>query len=212
MVSTQHSMGVGHLDRDFEPAAHTGNYMRTGTARTRCADIITPGRERSWGNANFSSGYQHVDDPEVDRVSSPLECGTSFAKGFDNHEISMRSIKYPQGHVFVLRRDILWTLTPTSWRWPFKLEFSWRRIFSLPHLPVCRRRAASDPKLEKEGTFTSTERRIQRLYEVFEPWKSPARLANHPDIANRLGAKWEYQHPSEIYRDDRFVDALCSQA
>ena len=25
------------------------------------------------------------------------------------------------------------------------------------------------PSLEKEGTFTSTERRIQRLYQVFEP-------------------------------------------
>src|SRR5260370_38505599 len=25
------------------------------------------------------------------------------------------------------------------------------------------------PSLEKEGTFTSTERRIQRLYEVFKP-------------------------------------------
>jgi len=27
------------------------------------------------------------------------------------------------------------------------------------------------PSLEKEGTFTNTERRIQRLYQVFEPLK-----------------------------------------
>ena len=27
----------------------------------------------------------------------------------------------------------------------------------------------ASPSLEKEGTFTSTERRIQRLYQVFEP-------------------------------------------
>ena len=25
------------------------------------------------------------------------------------------------------------------------------------------------PSLEKEGTFTNTERRVQRLYEVFKP-------------------------------------------
>ena len=56
------------------------------------------------------------------------------------------------------------------------------------------------PSLEKEGTFTSTERRIQRLYEVMEPlgdsrpdWKILI------DIANRLGASWSYKHPSEIY-------------
>src|SRR5712675_3192879 len=57
----------------------------------------------------------------------------------------------------------------------------------------------ASPSLEKEGTFTSTERRIQRLYQVFEPlqgsrpdWKITQ------DIANRLGANWNYQHPSEI--------------
>src|ERR1700730_5135895 len=27
----------------------------------------------------------------------------------------------------------------------------------------------ASPSLEKEGTFTNTERRIQRLYQVFEP-------------------------------------------
>ena len=40
-------------------------------------------------------------------------------------------------------------------------------------LPAC-------PSLEKEGTFTNTERRIQRLYQVFEPLgDSQARLGNH---------------------------------
>jgi formate dehydrogenase major subunit len=55
------------------------------------------------------------------------------------------------------------------------------------------------PSLEKEGTFTSTERRIQRLYEVFEPlagcrpdWQIIR------DVANHLGANWNYHHPSEV--------------
>ena len=55
------------------------------------------------------------------------------------------------------------------------------------------------PSLEKEGTFTSTERRIQRLYQVLEPlegcrpdWKITQ------EIANQLGAGWNYRHPSEI--------------
>src|SRR4030081_4094334 len=49
----------------------------------------------------------------------------------------------------------------------------------------------ASPSLEKEGTFTSTERRIQRLYEVFEPLEG-----SRPDwqilqaVANRFGAPW----------------------
>jgi predicted molibdopterin-dependent oxidoreductase YjgC len=47
-----------------------------------------------------------------------------------------------------------------------------------------------------------TERRIQRLYEVFEPLEG-----SRPDwriiqeIANRLGANWNFKHPSEIYAE-----------
>ena len=57
----------------------------------------------------------------------------------------------------------------------------------------------ASPSLEKEGTFTNTERRIQRLYRVLEPLEG-----TKPDwqiiqeLANRLGAGWKYQHPSAI--------------
>jgi formate dehydrogenase major subunit len=60
----------------------------------------------------------------------------------------------------------------------------------------------ASPSLEKEGTFTSTERRIQRLYQVFEPLEGSApdwQIIQH--VANYLGANWTYQHPSEIYRE-----------
>lgn len=55
------------------------------------------------------------------------------------------------------------------------------------------------PSLEKDGTFTNTERRIQRLYKVWEPLGDCK-----PDweifqlLANRLGHNWDYKHPSEI--------------
>jgi formate dehydrogenase major subunit len=60
----------------------------------------------------------------------------------------------------------------------------------------------ASPSLEKEGTFTSTERRIQRLYQVLEPLEgSRPDWQIIQDVANRLGAKWQYPHPSEIYRE-----------
>jgi len=60
----------------------------------------------------------------------------------------------------------------------------------------------ASPSLEKEGTFTSTERRVQRLYQVLKPLEgSRPDWQIIQDIANHLGAKWLYQHPSEIYRE-----------
>src|SRR5260370_37057075 len=55
------------------------------------------------------------------------------------------------------------------------------------------------PALEKEGTLSSTERRIQRLYQALpELGDSRADCKITQDIANRMGANWNYQHPSEI--------------
>jgi len=48
----------------------------------------------------------------------------------------------------------------------------------------------------------NTERRIQRLYQVFEPLGDSLpdwQIIQH--IANRLGANWNYRHPSEIYAE-----------
>ena len=57
----------------------------------------------------------------------------------------------------------------------------------------------ASPSLEKEGTFTSTERRVQRLYQVFEPLPgSRPDWVIIQDVANRLGAGWNYRHPSEV--------------
>lgn len=60
----------------------------------------------------------------------------------------------------------------------------------------------ASPSFEKEGTFSNTERRIQRLYQVMEPlegtkpdWKIIQEIAQH------LGADWHYNHPSEIMEE-----------
>ena len=67
--------------------------------------------------------------------------------------------------------------------------------------------------LEKEGTFTSTERRIQRIYKAMEPLGE-----SKPDweiiqlIANRMGADWNYTHPSEIMDEVAAPDTHSSPA
>lgn len=55
------------------------------------------------------------------------------------------------------------------------------------------------PSLEKDGTFTNTERRIQRFHKVFEPLgDSKPDWEILRDFANTLGAGWTYEHPAEI--------------
>jgi formate dehydrogenase major subunit len=60
----------------------------------------------------------------------------------------------------------------------------------------------ASPSLEKEGTFTSTERRIQRLYRVFDPLEgSRPDWVIVQDVANRMHAGWNYRDPSEIMEE-----------
>jgi formate dehydrogenase major subunit len=69
------------------------------------------------------------------------------------------------------------------------------------------------PSLEKEGTFTNTERRVQRLYQALPPLGD-----SKPDwwitqeIANRLGAGWSYAHPSDIFTEMASLSPLFKQA
>jgi formate dehydrogenase major subunit len=63
------------------------------------------------------------------------------------------------------------------------------------------------PSLEKDGTFVSTERRIQRLYKVWEPLgESRADWTITQHLANRMGAQWNYLHPADIMHE---VAGLC---
>lgn len=59
-------------------------------------------------------------------------------------------------------------------------------------LPAC-------PSVEKDGTFTNTERRIQRFYEVLPPLgDSRPDWQIFTDLARRMGYDWGYTHPSQI--------------
>jgi len=52
--------------------------------------------------------------------------------------------------------------------------------------------------LEKDGTFTNAERRIQRVRKVMTPKSGKADWEITVDLARALGLDWAYAHPSEI--------------
>ena len=58
--------------------------------------------------------------------------------------------------------------------------------------------------LEKEGTFTNTERRIQRLYRALPPLPGTRTdLEIVTELAHRLGARWSCAGPSEVMEEAR---------
>jgi formate dehydrogenase major subunit len=52
--------------------------------------------------------------------------------------------------------------------------------------------------LEKDGTFTNAERRIQRVRKVMAPLNGYADWEIVQHVANAMGLGWTYTHPSEI--------------
>jgi formate dehydrogenase major subunit len=52
--------------------------------------------------------------------------------------------------------------------------------------------------LEKDGTFTNAERRIQLVRKVMEPANGMADWEVTQALANAMGLGWNYRHPSEI--------------
>lgn len=61
---------------------------------------------------------------------------------------------------------------------------------------------AASSGFEKDGTFTNTERRIQRVRAVIRPvGNSKPDWLILEEISNRLGYKMEYKHPSDIMNE-----------
>ncbi|MGG1552791.1 formate dehydrogenase subunit alpha [Paenibacillus ferrarius] len=68
------------------------------------------------------------------------------------------------------------------------------------------------PSLEKEGTFTNTERRVQRLYHALEPLgESKPDWWIFSQVAKRMGFDWTYSHPSEIFAEMASLTPFFSQ-
>ncbi len=67
--------------------------------------------------------------------------------------------------------------------------------------------------LEKEGTFTNTERRVQRLYQALSPLgDAKPDWVIIQDIANRLGVDWHYSHPGDIFSEMASLSPLFAKA
>jgi formate dehydrogenase major subunit len=207
MGLTQHSMGSDASTAISNLLLVTGNYMRTGTgAYPLRGHNNVQGASDHGAMPNFLPGYQHVDDPEVrTRFEVGWKVSLPLTKGLDNHEMIDAIHEGKLKAMYLFGEEI--SLVDSNANYVedglSKLAFFVVQDIFFGH--TCQYADVvlpASPSLEKEGTFTSTERRIQRLYEVFEPLEgSRPDWKIIQDVANHLGAGWAYLHPSEIYRE-----------
>ena len=204
MGVTQHTMGADSSTAISNLLLITGNYMRTGTGAypLRGHNNVQGAGDQGAAPATLP-GYQSVDDPQVrQRFEAAWGVKLPVTKGFDNHQMvdAIQEGKLKAMYLFGEEMSLVDSNANYVQDAFSKLEFFVvQDIFFSETCKFADVVLPAAPSLEKEGTFTSSERRIQRLYQVFEPldgcrpdWKIVQ------DVANHLGAKWNYKHPSEI--------------
>jgi formate dehydrogenase major subunit len=204
MGVTQHCGGSDTATALSNLLLVTGNYMRPGAGA-----YPLRGHNNVQGASNFGSmpnvysGYQKVDDPEV-RAKFEADWGVTLptSTGKDNHEMIEAILEGKIKALYIKGEDtvtsdananyVAQALREVEFFVVQDVNFSETARYADLVLPAC-------PSLEKDGTFTSTERRIQRIYKAIEPLgESKADWEIIQLIANRMGGKWSYKHPSEV--------------
>jgi formate dehydrogenase major subunit len=204
MGITQHCGGSDTATALSNLLLVTGNYMRPGAGAYPLRGHNNVQGASDFGSMpNVFSGYQKVDDPDI-RAKFEADWGVTLptSVGLDNHEMiraiqdgSVKSL-YIKGEDTITSDanagDVGDALGVCEFLVVQDINFSETCRYADLVLPAV-------PSLEKEGTFTSTERRIQRIYKAIEPLgEAKADWEIIQLIANRMGANWNYNHPSEI--------------
>jgi formate dehydrogenase major subunit len=212
MGVTQHSQGSDTSTAISNLLLVTGNYMRPGTgAYPLRGHNNVQGASDNGSMPNFFPGYQSVEDPDIRaRFEAYWKVKLPPHIGLDNHQM-VDSIQ--QGTVkamYLIGEEMSIVDSNANYVGDTFSKLDFMVVQEIFFGDVCRYADVvlpAAPSLEKEGTFTSSERRIQRLYEVFEPldgcrpdWQIIR------DVANHMGADWLYQHPSEVMDE---IAALC---
>ena len=204
MGVTQHCGGSDTATSLSNLLLVTGNYMRPGAGAYPLRGHNNVQGASDFGSMpNVFSGYQKVDDPDI-RAKFEADWGVTLptTKGLDNHEMiraiqdgSLKSL-YIKGEDTITSDanagDVGDALSVCEFLIVQDINFSETCRYADLVLPAT-------SSLEKEGTFTSTEGRIQRFHKAMEPLgESKADWEIIQLIANRMGANWNYTHPSEI--------------
>ncbi len=207
MGVTQHVAGSDTSTAISNLLLATGNYMRPGTgAYPLRGHNNVQGASDHGAMPNFFPGYQKVDDPTI-RRKFERGWGVSLPPnpGLNNHQMIDAIVDGRLKAMYVFGEEMSIVDSNANYVAQALSKLDFFVVQDIFFGETCRYADVvlpASPSLEKEGTFTSTERRIQRLYKVLDPLgDSRPDWQIIQDLANRLGANWKYAHPSEIYAE-----------
>jgi formate dehydrogenase major subunit len=153
---------------------------------------------------NYYPGYQEVNDAIL-REKFEKGWGTLLptSKGLDNHEMVDAIEEGKLKSIYLKGEDMITSDSNANYVGGALSELEFFVVQDIVMSETARFADVilpASPSLEKEGTFTNTERRIQRLYQALEPLgESRPDWRIIRDLANELGANWKYEHPSEVW-------------
>lgn len=204
MGITQHVQGSDGSTAISNLLLITGNYMRPGTgAYPLRGHNNVQGASDHGAMPNMLAGYQSVDDPEVRaRHEAAWNVNLPASKGLDNHLMVDAIHAGKLRGIYLIGEEMSIVDSNANYVEEAFAKLDFFVVQDIFFSNTCRFADVvlpGAPSLEKDGTFTSTERRIQRLCQVLEPLEGcRPDWAITRDLANAMGAGWSYRHPSEI--------------
>jgi formate dehydrogenase major subunit len=185
----------------------TGNYMRPG-----CGAYPLRGHNNVQGAGDIGAsptyypGYQSVTDPQVrDKFEKAWRAPLSPDAGMHHHAMIEAAYRGEFRALYLAGEDLISADSNANWIAGGLERLDLFVVQDIFFTETCRYADVilpGAPSLEKDGTFTNTERRIQRLYQALpELGDSKADWKITQEIANSLGADWDYRHPSEIMEE-----------
>ncbi len=209
MGVTQHCGGSDTSTAICNLLLATGNFKRPGTGA-----YPLRGHNNVQGASDFGSmpdvfsGYQKVDSADV-RSKFEADWGVTLpvTTGLDNRQM-ISAIHEGKLHAMYIKgedtidsdanmNDVDSALRKLGFLVVQDIFFSETCRYADVVLPA-------SPSLEKEGTYVSTERRIQRLYKAMEPLAdAKADWEIIQLIAQKMGGAggWKYAHPSDVMEE-----------
>jgi formate dehydrogenase major subunit len=200
---TEHSQGSSTVMAIANLAMATGNIGRAGVG-------VNPlrGQNNVQGSCDMGSfphelpGYRHVSDAATRKIfENAWDCKLDSEPGLRIPNMLDAAVEGTFKALYIQGEDILQSDPDThhvsaglaAMECVIIQDLFLNETANYAHvfLPGC-------SFLEKDGTFTNAERRIQRVTKVMEPKNGYGDWEVTQLIANELGLRWNYAHPSEI--------------
>src|SRR5580700_854890 len=174
MGITQHVHGSDGSTAISNLLLITGNYMRPGTGSYPLrGHNNVQGASDHGAMPDSYAGYQSVADPDIRaRHEAAWKVTLPPKRGFDNHQMVDAIHEGKLKSMWVMGEEMSIVDSNANFVEDAFKKLDFFVVQDIFFSNTCRFADVvlpGAPSMEKDGTFTNTERRIQRLYKVFEP-------------------------------------------